>query len=310
MHRTCWLLLLGALAAGCQTAAPSAKSEIRNSKSEISTSPLAFIDGQPVTLEQMRPGLLETAGRVLLNEMILDRQLDMQLKQRNLQISDKDIAAEKQRLLDTLSDDPDEAARLLAQLRERRNLGDQRFAAFLTRNAELRALIADQVEVTPAAIRQEYDLTYGPRYRARVIVTATLRQAADLRQRAQSEDFADLALQHSIDPSAATGGLLEPISAADPAYPQAIREVLMKLEPNQISDPVSIEGGFAILKLEATIPGSAEALPDVRDKLAEQVRRRAERLLMDQLARQLIAQANVVILDGDLHRVWRTNPNE
>ncbi|MCC6682790.1 MAG: peptidylprolyl isomerase [Phycisphaeraceae bacterium] len=300
MHRTTCALLLCTLITACQTSAPSVKTENQNSQIENPSPPLAYIDGRPVTLEELRPGLLEIAGRSLLNELILDRALDKQFTDRGWAISDKDIAVEKQLLLETLSDDPDEAARLLAQLRERRSLGEKRFAEFLTRNAQLRALIAEQVEVTPAAIRLAYDQTYGPRYRARVIVTATLREAADLRQRAQSENFAELAMERSIDPSAAAGGLLEPINAADPAYPQAIREVLTRLEPNQVSEPVSVESGFAILKLEATIPGSAQALEDVRDKLAEQVRRRAQRLLMDQLARQLIEQANVVILDGAL----------
>src|SRR5690606_35571661 len=91
----------------------------------------------------------------------------------------------------------------------------------------------------------------------------------------------------------------------DDAYPQAIRSALARLEPGQVSEPVSVEGGFAVLRLEESIPASDVPLESVRDDLEDRVRLRAERAMMDRLARELIAQTPVVILDGDLDRVWK-----
>jgi len=297
--RRAQFILLALVFAGCQTA-PSTPAHPPAPKAQ----PLAFVNGEPVTVADLRAGLFDIAGREALGELILDRAVAA----RGVTVTNDDVAAERRHMLTMLSPDPDEAARLLTELRLRRGLSDARFTALLRRNAALRKLVADQAAVTPAAIQQAYMLDYGPRYRGRVIVTRTLNRAAELRVLAMDQPFAELALKHSTDPSSTVGGLLPPISPEDDAYPKAIRDTLARLSVGQVSEPVSVEGGFAILKLEEQSPASDVPLERVRDELAARVRLRAERLLMDQLARELIGQASVVVLDGDLNRVWKTDP--
>lgn len=297
MQRRALLLLL--LLPACQTAPPPPQAR-------PTAQPVAFINSQPVTVADLQPGLFDLAGREMLNELILDRAIAAQ----HITVTDDDVTAERQRMLTMLADDPDEAARLLTELRLRRGLSDARFAALLHRNAALRKLVADQVVITPAAVQQAYDIEYGPRFRGRVITTRTLDRAAELRVLAEDQPFADLALQYSTDPSSITGGTLPPISPADDTYPKAVRDTLARLGVGEISQPVSVEGGFAILKLEETIPGSDVPLDKARPDLEQRVRLRMERTLMDQLARRLIAAADVLVLDRDLNRAWKTDGSD
>ena len=176
----------------------------------------------------------------------------------------------------------------------------------LTRNAGLRLLVQDDVEISDAAIDQAYWFEYGPRYEARLIVTDSFQEAAGLVRRArQGESFIDLAIAHSKDLSRAQGGLIGPISPVDPTYPQVVRTTLQLLVPGEVADPVALEEGFAVLRLERKIEGQDVELDDVKDVLARRVRRRVERMLMQRLARTMLGEADVIVLDPGLHNSWK-----
>lgn len=268
---------------------------------------VAVHSGGAITLADLRGPLFEAAGGQVLSEWLLQRLIDRRLAERGLtaQINDAAVARERADMLATLDPDPDQAQRILDQIRRRRGLGRQRFDSLLRRNAGLRRLVADQVQVTDLAIEQAFQLRHGPRYEARLITAAGFAQAVELVQQARrGAAFADLAAEHSTDVSRLQGGLLGQISAADPTYPLAVRTTLAQLEVGQVSDPVALDDGFAILKLERKIPADAVQLDAVRDELTRQVRRQAEAALMQQLARDLLAEAQVLVLDPTLQRAW------
>jgi len=268
---------------------------------------LAYVGGRAVRSGEVWPSLVEAAGGEVLGEVVLGRLLDRRLQQAGLEVTDAAIAAERAIVSRTLADDPDQAARLLNELRQRRGLGTHRFAALLRRNAGLRMLIADRITVTDAAVAQAYRLRYGPSSRVRLIVTPSLQQAQRLRQRAaEGQAFGELAALHSTDPSAAQGGLLSPIRPDDTSYPSAMRSALARLDVGQVSPPIALDGGFALIQLEEKIAGLAVELDDVKEALAHDVRRRAERVLMQQVARELLSAAEVVVLDPALKALWET----
>ncbi|MGI9305957.1 MAG: peptidylprolyl isomerase [Gammaproteobacteria bacterium] len=106
-------------------------------------------------------------------------------------------------------------------------------------------------------------------------------RAAELSERARAapESFADLAREFSEDEgSAENGGDLGRIVRGD--LPEAMDEALFELADNEISGPVSVDGGYSVLKMEivSAPPPTPEALDeqaivraaqiDARDKLA------------------------------------------
>lgn len=263
---------------------------------------LGLYNNQPIPLAELLPALLEASGGQVLAEWLLDRELDRRLAERNLALSLADIEAEKRLLLESLDLDPDQAQRLLDQIRQSRGLGPNRFQALLRRNAALRRLVRDQVTVTPADLQQLYQLRYGPRFQARLITVDSLPKAAELvRLARQGQSFIDLAIAHSTDPSRFQGGLLPPISPADPTFPQAVRQALTQLQPGQISDPIALDTGFAILKLERKIEPAEVRFDDVKEQLQRLAELQNQRLLMDQLARQILAGLQPLIFDRQLN---------
>ena len=273
------------------------------------TAPLAYIAGGPVFDRELRASLMEAAGARVFSDTVLGRLVADRLAQQDITITAEDRAAEVELLAATLDDDPDTAARLLGELRTRRGLGDARFAALVARNAGLRALIRDRIDVREPAVQQAFRLAYGRSVRVRLIMAPSLPAATALRERATTAgasdaDFARLAAEESVDASSAQGGLLSPLRPDDTSYPKAILDAADRLAVGEVSPPIAVDGGFALLRCLERLPAQGVKLADVRPQIEADVRRRAERVLMQQAARELVSGAEVIVLDPTLKTGW------
>lgn len=267
---------------------------------------VAYIDGEPLTTRDLLPPLAEQVGGATLAELVLSRAVEKRLLERNLALTPDDIRAEREMLLGSLSENPDEAVELLDRLRERRGLGPVRFADLLSRNAGLRKLAGEPQAVSSDAVRKAFVVRYGPQFDARLLMVSDLRTAQSLLDQLKAgSDFASLAEEHSTDVSATRGGRLAPVSAEDDSVSAAIRQTLGQLKPGEVSDPLAVDNGFALLKLEGIIAAEDVAFDDVKAKLEEALVRRASALRMRRVARELVAGADVVVLQPSLERAWR-----
>ena len=285
---------------------------------------VAYIRGAAVAMDDLRGPLLEAAGAEVFRELVIERAVDDRLAAAGVRLGGADIARELDLLSASLSPDADTAARLLRELRQRRGLGDDRFDRMLRRSAGLRKLVADDIRVTDAEVAVATRLLSGPRVEARLITLPDLASAkrvrAGLVKRSVGVDhsdaraaeaarargrqaFAEAAMQHSTDASAARGGLLAPVHPEDPSYPAAIRRTLANLPPGAISEPIALDPGFGLLRVDRVLPG--RAAPPESDVRAE-VRRRSERVAMQRLAEELLDAAEVTVVDPDLGRAWRS----
>lgn len=268
--------------------------------------PVAYINGQPLAWSRIQEPLLEASGGTVLAELVLDQQVQQRLGDRSLIVTPALIDTERDLLARTFSVDADVATRLVRELRERRGLGPDRWQRFLARNAGLRLLVQDEVAVSDQAIQQAYQQRYGPRYEVRLIVVPSFREAGKAVEQARGGDeFRTLVRLYSVDPSRSQGGLLEPISPEDATYPAAVRAAMVKLEPGQVSDPIALEEGFAVIRLERKLASQPVAIEQVREELRALVRVQMEQVMMRRLARQLLDQAQVMALNPTLARSWK-----
>lgn len=307
------ILIVATFALGCQSTPkqPPADPAAASSPDATQGKLAAYIDGQAVTQTQLYQIIIQAHGGEALAQLLLDRAVQARLKQENIKLGKDDINAEQAQLLATLSPDPDQAARLLQDMRTDRGLDPQRFNAMLQRNAGLRALVRDKITISDASIEQAYQLRFGKRYQARLITTNQLDPLTQARRQAiDGASFTDLAIERSTDASTRQGGLLSPISPADPTYPKAIRDALPKLtmtdRASRLSPVIALPEGYALLWLEEVlIDADAPPIEQVRAELKTAVRAELERVRMRQLARTLIDKANVVVLDPVLNKAWQ-----
>lgn len=308
------MLIVASITVGCQSGPQdrSASGADTPPPTDVGTGgrPVAYIDGKALTRDELHRFLVEAQGGEMLAELLLDRAVNNRLAEQGITLTDADFAAERQRVLDTLSADSDQATLLLNEMRGQRGLGELRFEAMLRRNAGLRRLVRDQIRVGDEAIKQAYDLRFGQRFRVRLITSDRAQTLGLARQRALGgESFTELAILLSTDESSAQGGLLSPINPADPTYPKAIRDALPKLNTDSIagrlSPVIALPEGYALLWLEGVISKDAPPLEQVREELKRAVRLELERVRMQQLAQVLLVQANVIVLDPALNNSWQ-----
>jgi parvulin-like peptidyl-prolyl isomerase len=96
------------------------------------------------------------------------------------------------------------------------------------------------------------------------------KKIADIRARAlKGEDFATLVAEVSESPSKANGGLIGPINVSELA-PQ-VRELIDKLKPGEISEPIRTPNGYQLIKLETRLEAAPEPFEAVRDQIADKV---------------------------------------
>ncbi len=271
----------------------------------IDARPAALVNGRGVDWGELRPLLNEAAGATVLQELILDRLVAEQTAAAGFTIDSDDIEVEREFFYAALDEDPQKAVLLAQQVKERQGLGRIRFAMRLRTNAGLRALVRSQVTVTDASVARMHESVHGPKRQARLIVVVGLPDAeAVMRRLDAGESFSDIAVEVSTDPSAARGGLLEPISRVDPRYPEALRQALWALETGGVSNPVLLDDRYALLHLVREIEADGVTLEEARPHLRELVRLEQERILMDRKARQLAATVSVTVIDDALQESW------
>ena len=283
----------------------------RSSTPIVSSSTPATIDGVPVSWDELLPFLSEAGGGVALEELAFDRLLESEAWRRGIVITGSDTDREEALLARTISEaagaDASTSDRLLLDVRRARNLGPARYAALLARTATLRRLVADEIHITNAAVEQMHRIRHGVRFRARLITVISEGAADVVRQRLiTGEPFGEIAAELSTDTSAARGGIIEPISPADPTYPSGLRAALSVLTPGEISPIIALNAGYAIVRLDERIEPDEVSIEAVRKDLERAVRLRQERLAMNILAERLLDAADIIVFDPHLVHSWRS----
>jgi len=277
-------------------------------------SPALVIGSETMTIGQVAPYLGEAAGAQVIEELLVTRTAERQLVSAGLALTMQDLESERAELMSALasggSGDPD---LLIDSVRRARGLGDARFGLLVRRTAALRKLIASEVSVTEEEIALAHRVRYGEKYRVRLLLTATERDAATalaelsaLEGGSRRARFIELAMDRSIDASASAGGLLEPISPADPAYPMIVRTSLPGLTPGALGPVLALNPNYAVVLMEEVIADQGVGLDTVRESLRTDLRRRQERILMDRRAQSILDATPVTVLDPSLQWSWRT----
>lgn len=299
---------------------PTSQSTSQTPRQTTSPRPAAIVNGTSISWQTINTSVRELAGDIALTDAVLDVLLQIEFDRLGLKLDSAYAADERNMLIASIRKGADvteeQADELLGNLRRDRGLGPQRFAELLRRNAMLRQLAQVRIidtggQITEDDVRRRFEIVYGPKVLARIITVPAQREAISVRAQLLPQDdslsdrFARAAVAHSTDGTSARGGLLEPISPADPAYEASIRRVLELMEVGELSNIVAFENGFAILLVEEKTPATSETIDDVADALRLELESRQVRLVMERFARELLDRADVTVFDPSLEWAWK-----
>lgn len=235
-------------------AAPAAMPLAALAQDQGADSVVASVNGQDITLGQMivmRQSLQDASTEGMSDQAIWDMMLDQLVRQAAV----AEAAAET----------PNAGVRAELELQRRNTLA----------NAAIQAVA--EAEPTDEQVQAAYDGLFAEtepvtEYSAAHILVATEDEAKAIKAELDGgADFGALAEEHSTDnsgPNKGDLGWFTPDQMVEP-FGNAVKE----LEAGQISEPVETQFGWHLIRLNETRLREAPPLDQVRDQLAQLVRR-------------------------------------
>ena len=128
-------------------------------------------------------------------------------------------------------------------------------------------------------------------------------QAAALRTRLLAgEDFAKVAAEASAAPSKANGGLIGPINILEVSV--SLQELIGKMKPGEITQPLRTNKGVQILKLEIVKPAATLSFESVRDVVADKVHDARQQTEVRKFLARMRGQALIEWKNDELKKMY------
>jgi peptidyl-prolyl cis-trans isomerase SurA len=209
----------------------------------------------------------------VLDQLVLDEIMWQHAERIGIEVADEILNQELTRLAE-------ENGMTLAQLPEAVARDGLNYAAFreglrreIARNLLRRREVTNRVSITPRELEQfmermrrlpDEQAEYNYSHMLIALPTDATQQqydevaarAQEIRDRATTEDFAQLAVAHSSSQTALEGGQMGWVAGTQ--LPTLLAERIATLKPGEVSQPVSSPYGFHIVKLNAVRSGEGD----------------------------------------------------
>jgi parvulin-like peptidyl-prolyl isomerase len=177
------------------------------------------------------------------------------------------------------------------------------------KNAMLQRYLQTQVQLKPVTdedVKAHYDKVkaqMGTReFQLRAIMLNSEQRAKEVRdQAAKGKDFAELARQWSLAPSATRGGDLGWVSFKTPAkegatqgLPLPLAQAVEKLQKGKSSEPVQVQNGWWIVKLEDVRPTKMPTLEEAKAQIQRMLQTQQVERATGELATRLSKSATII----------------
>jgi parvulin-like peptidyl-prolyl isomerase len=291
---------------------------------------VATVNGAPISNEQLdrgfnevlrerklniqrmqRPAQARELKIVALDRLIQEELFWQQAQKEGLVVSDAEV---EKAFAESMAKFPSRSAFELQLVRQGTNEKGFRdnIRRLLSADRYADRVVAQRVKVTDADIEAFYKLNghlfdKPEALKLRTIaIAAPAPQAADARRGARvraetlrqelasGADFAQVARQHSDDPTRQWGGELDPAPLGE--LPEWMRAPAATLKPGQLSPVIETAEGFHLLKLEARVPAVKVPLVEARQGIYDSLYNSRAREALEAAGKDLRAAAKIQML--------------
>jgi parvulin-like peptidyl-prolyl isomerase len=277
---------------------------------------LVILNGRPITRDRFLELLIESHGLTVLEQLIATELAEQEAARHGIRVTDADVAAETtaalQRMLpvgDNANVTDADRAEALDRILQQNGFSRGEFLLTMRRNACLRKVVENDLQITEATIQEEFARTYGEKVEVRHIqisVGQFGRVQAALAELDKGRDFIEVVREFSENPTTrANGGLMPPFAFNEDSIQPVLREAAFALKPGEQSSAAILTGQFYhILKCERRIPPEGVTLEQVRPQVIATLRDRMARKRMSELLIELDAKKELRILNRSLRERW------
>jgi len=261
---------------------------------------VAIVNGEQITRDQLAQDVITRYGEPVLESLINKRLITAYCQQHNIVVTEQEVTEEIKQIAARFRLPVDHWLKMLEE--ERHISADQYANEIIWPMLALRKAATQAIEVTPQEVQQAYESQYGPAVEARLIVCYDQAKAQKALEEAKANpgDFGRLAAKYSDDPTSASAhGLVLPIRKhqGDPK----IEAAAFALKPGEISDIVSVDNQWVILKCEGQVPSRTHLFPleRVRPQVEAAVREKKENVQAGQLFEHLKQNVRLIRCYGN-----------
>lgn len=269
---------------------------------------VAVINGQTITRDQLGKECLKRYGSIVLDNLLNKHLILQACTAKGITITQADVNEEIGRVANKVGLT---TKLFLEAIEQERDITPEQYAREIVwPMLALRALAADQIQVSRTEVDQMIHSEYGAKVQVRMIATSESQKSQQLHAQAtaQPETFRRLAKEHSEDAaSAAVEGLLPPIRRYGGDDP--LEKVAFQLQPNEISPVFQIGNLHIFLQcvrhLEAQFP-NPQTLALIQQRTEDQLRDEKLGLAADSIFAKLQEKSQVIAVVGnpDLERQY------
>ncbi|WP_172370480.1 foldase protein PrsA [Sporosarcina jiandibaonis] len=248
---------------------------------------VATVDGQKITKDELYDAMVKTGGQEALSVLIDGKLIDLEVKDKNIKVSDKEVDDELATFVEQTGGEEAFKSAL-----EKSGMSEKEFKENIIEYLSLRKLLEPRIEITDEEIETYFEenkeqLDEAEQVQASHILVEDEKTAKEVKKKLDAgEDFAKLAEEYSQDPSNASNGGELGYFGKGKMVPE-FEEAAFAMKVDEISDPVKTSHGYHIIHVtdkkeakEATLKDSKE---QIKDAIFEQKMQAEYEVLMGEL---------------------------
>lgn len=230
---------------------------------------VATVDGKSITKDELYDELVKAGGKTALNLLIENEVIDLELKKRNITITDDEVDLAVENTAYLYGGEEGLKASMLQS-----GLTEEMFRNNTKKLLSLKKIMSKEIEVTEEEIEQYFDenkerfFDMDERVEVHVILVDEEAEAESIIEELEADaDFAELAEQYSEHNSAEAGGNVGFVTKD--ILPDALASATFALEIDEISEPIYTEAGYHIVKVTDKKEAKEATLDEARDIIKE-----------------------------------------